>query len=134
MSTLALVSILLGIIIIVTRGPLMFAPTITKRFYQALIESNLKMRITGVFTALLSIAMIISARGSDQNAAFIILIVGWAMAILAVFAIFFTSFSQSFLDTFIDLLDSMDNIMKRITGVFYTLLGAFFIYLGLIVF
>lgn len=132
MNDLALISILIGIIAIVSRGPLIFAPESTKELYVKLVASNTRIRIMGLFVAALGTAAIMAARGSDQTAALIILVLGYFWVFAATFfLLIFTSFYKLIADAF---LDAMDNLILRLLGVFTVLLGAFFIYLGLVVF
>ncbi len=61
MSNLALISIIFGILIIVGRSPLLFAPDITLRFIRKVINKKIILRILGIPTALLGLVMITSA-------------------------------------------------------------------------
>ena len=123
---------MIGILSIVSRGPLIFAPETTKAFYLKLVTSNTRIRIMGLFVAALGTAAIMAARGSDQTAALIILVLGYFWVFAATFfLLIFPSFYKLIAGAF---LDAMDNLILRLLGFFTVLLGAFFIYLGLVVF
>ncbi|MHC4790965.1 MAG: hypothetical protein ACYS8Y_05955 [Planctomycetota bacterium] len=130
MSNLALISIIFGILIIVGRVPLVFAPDTALKFIRRVINKNIILRIVAIPTALLGSAMIISAWGSDQSTALIILLLGSFIAFMAVLELFFTSFIQRIANH----IWNMDNLKARILGLFSVVIGAFFIYLGLVVF
>lgn len=132
MNGLALISILIGILFIVIRAPLIFAPETTKAFYLKLVASNTRIRIMSLCLAAVGTAAIMAARGSDQTAALIILILGWLWVLAAVFfLLIFPSLYRRIAEAF---LQAMDNLILRLLGFFAVLLGAFFIYLGLVVF
>ena len=130
MSDLALISIIFGILIVVGRAPLVFAPDTAIRFIRRVINKKIVLRIMGIPTALLGLAMIFSAWGSDQSAALIILLLGWFIAFMAVLELIFTSFIQRIANS----IWNMDNSLARILGLLSVVLGAFFIYIGLVVF
>jgi hypothetical protein len=71
MSSLALISVIYGILIVVNRLPLVLVPQATTRFYRKLLADDTRIRIMGVLGALLGLAMIISAWRSEQSAALI---------------------------------------------------------------
>ncbi len=130
MSTLATISTVLGIATVITRAPLIFAPLATQSFYRKVIENKFLLRIAGIFTVLLSIAMVNLARKSSQSAAVFLSILGWIFAVIAVFELVFASLAQEIGTSFYE----MKSSTARINGVFTTALGTFFIYLGLMVF
>ena len=133
MNQLALVSVVAGAIIIGVRGPFVFAPTASSAGGRWLISSNARIRVAGVIFAALGLAMILSAHGSAQGAAWVISILGWLWALAAVFLLLiFTSFYQRIASGIMDALD--DSALLRGLGAIGALFGAFLIYLGVGVF
>ena len=94
MSYLAGVSAFFGILIIVGRAPLVFAPAAAIKIIQKIVNKKSNLRLMGIFTSLLGAAMITSALNADQSFGFIILILGWFIVAAGVIEIFFTSHVQ----------------------------------------
>lgn len=130
MSTVSLMSIIFGILIIVGRAPLIFAPGATLRLIRRIINNKGRLRMVGIFTAVLGLAMIASAWGADELAALIIAWLGWLIVCAAVVELIFTAFVQRIAIS----IWSMNNWTARILGLFSVVVGAFFLYLGLVVF
>ena len=130
MSTVSLMSIIFGILIIVGRAPLIFAPGATLRLIRRIINNKGTLRMVGIFTAVLGLAMIASAWGADELAALIIAWLGWLIVCAAVVELIFTSFIQRIAIS----IWSMSNSTARILGLFSVVVGAFFVYLGIVVF
>ncbi len=133
MSSLSLVSIILGTIIILIRGPNIFAPEASRKFFIKLIfSSNIRIRITGIFAVALGMITINVAQGYDQIAALIIKYFGWFLVIGAgSITLIFTSI---FKGIFLNIVENMGTLSLRIIGIFGVGLGALFIYFGLVVF
>jgi len=133
MSNLALVSIIFGAIIILTRGPIIFVPEASMKFFLKLIfSSNTRIRIFGIFAVALGMIMINVAQGYDQTAALIIKYFGWFIVVVAgSISLIFTSI---FKNICLNIMGNMDELILRIIGIFGVGLGAIFIYLGLVVF
>jgi hypothetical protein len=130
---LALVSVVAGAVIIAVRGPFVLAPTASSAAGRWLIASSARIRAAGVIFASLGLAMILSAHGSAQGAAWVISIIGWLWVLAAVFLLLiFTSFYQNIALGIMDALD--DSAVLRFLGVIGVLFGAFLVYLGIGVF
>jgi hypothetical protein len=133
MNELAVVSVVAGAIIIAVRGPFVFAPAATAAVARQFIASNAGIRVAGVIFATLGLAMILSAQGSAEGAAWVISILGWFWVLAAVFLLLiFTSFYQRVAVGIMDALD--EPALLRLLGVVATLFGAFLVYLGISVF
>ena len=130
MSAVALVSIMFGIVIIVGRAPLVVAPGATLRLIRRIINDKSTLRIVGIVTAVLGLALIASAWGVDQSAALILYWLGWFVFLAALVELIFTAFIQRIANS----IWNMKNSTARIVGFFSVVVGAFFIYLGLEVF
>ena len=128
MKDTALVSIFIGLLVIVARGPLIFAPAASREFYVKLLSTNLRMRLFGLFMFALSLAMIFTARGEINSAAILILVLGYLLAFVSVFGmIVFASIIRLVVEA---VLEGMDDLMLRLVGIISLFFGAFFFYLG----
>ena len=131
MSSLALISVIYGILIVANRLPLVLTPKTTTEFYQKLLVNNAGIRIMGVLGTLLGLVMIISAWRSDQSAALIVFVFGWFVSVVSVgLMLVFTSTYKKISEVFLDL----DPAVLRVFGAFVTGIGVVFICLGLWVF
>ncbi len=130
MTNLAIVSIVIGILAIVLRSPLIFAPDATTDFFKKLIANTTRIRIMGLCLAVLAPTLIVTAWGSDQIAAKVLLVLGCVWALAVVFLLIFPSAYKLVAEFFID----MDSSILRGIGVLGVIVGAIFIYLGFAVF
>ncbi len=130
MSNLAIVSLVLGIVAVVGRAPLIFAPGISLEIIRKIIDNTLVIRIGSIIAGALSAACLYSAWGSEQSAALIILIMGWHLAIVALFALTIPPIIQLLGDIFW----SINNKTARVVGVISVGFGVLLIYLGCNVF
>jgi len=76
MSTLAIILVIMGSLIVLTRGPLVFAPTRTRDTYMRLFDSDKRMRGLGVLFTALSALVIWSLWGVAGITAQVILYLG----------------------------------------------------------
>jgi uncharacterized protein YjeT (DUF2065 family) len=130
MSAVSVMSIIFGIIIIVGRAPLVVAPEATLRLVRRIINNKGSLRIVGIFSAVLGMALIASAWGADQIIALILYWLGWLIFCAALAELIFTAFVQRIAIS----IWSMKNSTARILGLVAVIIGAFFIYLGIAVF
>jgi hypothetical protein len=133
MNELALVSVVAGAVIIAVRVPFVFAPEAAGAVARRFVASSAGIRAAGLIFALLGLAMILSAQGAAQGAAWVISILGWFWALAAVFLLLIvTAFYQRVAVGILDVLD--EPALLRLLGVVATLFGAFLVYLGIGVF
>jgi len=130
MNAVSVMSIIFGIVIILGRAPLVFAPGATLRLIRRIINNKGTLRIVGIFTAVLGVALIAAAWDVRQSAALILYWLGWLLFFAALVELIFTAFVQRIAIS----IWSMKNSTARILGVFAVIIGAFFIYLGIAVF
>ena len=129
MNGVAAVSIALGIIIIVSRAPLIFAPEATRSIYLKLLATNTRIRIMGLFVGAMGIAMILSARGSPETSALLILAIGYFLVFVMIFPfMIFTSIIKLIAEA---VLSGTDDLILRGMGVIAVIIGALFIWLGI---
>ncbi|MBL7177769.1 MAG: hypothetical protein ISS66_18265 [Desulfobacteraceae bacterium] len=132
MDDLAIICIIVGIFLILSRGSLIFAPDAMLRFYRKLLATNFRIRIMGIVFLILPLAMILAARGDHRDGAEIILGLGYLFGfVVVVFPIIFTSIYKLIADAF---LDATDNVILRGLGAISLGIGIYFIYLGVAVF
>lgn len=130
MSAVSVMSIVFGIIIIFGRAPLVVAPEVTLQLIRRIINNKGTLRIAGIFSAVLGMALIAAAWGVDQSAALILSWLGWLIFCAALVELIFTAFVQRIAIS----IWSMKNATARILGLIAVVIGAFFVYLGIAVF
>ena len=130
MNNLAIVSIIIGILLIIGRGPLIFAPAATLRVIRKIVNKKSNLRLLGIPTSLLGVTMITSSLNSNQPFTLIILIPGCLILLAGLSEIFITSSIQRIAIY----IWSMSEMKARVLGLFSVVLGVGFIYLGLAVF
>jgi hypothetical protein len=64
MNELSLVYVAVGVLVIVVRGPLIFAPAATIDFYRRLLATDARVRVMGVVVGAVGLALIAEGRGS----------------------------------------------------------------------
>jgi uncharacterized protein YjeT (DUF2065 family) len=129
MSAVSVMSIIFGIIIILGRAPLVVAPGATLKVIRRIINNKRTLRIVGVFSAVLGMALIATAWDVRQSAALIIYWLGWVLFFSALAELIFTGSVQRIAIS----IWSMKNTTARILGLVAVVIGAFFIYLGIAV-
>ena len=134
MDSLSIMCIVLGTLTIVSRGPLIFAPSATLRSYDRLIIStNARFRAFGVVIATLAMALLFLSFGEGALAGFLHA-VGWVMAAMALLMLVVPNVSRRFLSAMFDYLEnSVDDAIVRILGLLAVVVGAVLIYVGVYV-
>ena len=85
MDSLSIICIVVGILVIVGRGPLIFAPRATLRFYdRVFLSTNARVRAVGVGFATLAMALLFSDFGEGVLAG-LRHTFGWLMTTVALF-------------------------------------------------
>lgn len=134
MDGLAVVSVLFGVVIILLRAPLIFAPERTIEFYRRLVATDTRLRIIGILFAVLALSMIGVAWGSTETAPRVLFFFGWFLAAGAVVLVGFSPFYRRFAESLLDLMrDGIDPLLLRAIGAVAVGVGALFVYLGLVV-
>jgi len=128
MTGLATLTILLGILAILSRGPLVFAPEATLGVYRKLLETNARVRIMGACLLALGVAMIVLAQGSELTAARIIAFLGWYMACVAV--LFLLLFPAAYRRFALSMLEATSQALRPL-GAMGVGFGVLLIWLGL---
>ena len=131
MSALAIASIAFGVLIIATRGPLVFAPVATLGAYRGLLASDARVRILGALVMVLGLALALSARGVEGTAAGILGGLGWIMLGMAVLLLI--AFPCFYRELAVSVIDAIEDAAPAI-GALGVAIGVLFVYLGLAVF
>ena len=134
MDSLSIMCIVLGTLTIVSRGPLIFAPSATLRSYDRLIIStNARFRAFGVVIATLAMALLFLSLGEGALAGFLHA-VGWVVAAMALLMLVVPNVWRRFLSAMFDYLEnSVDHAIVRILGLLAVVVGAVLIYVGVYV-
>ena len=99
MDSLSIICIGVGILVIVSRAPLIFAPSATLRFYERLIFStNARFRVFGVVFATLAMALLLSDFREGVLAG-LLHTFGWFMATVALLSLVFPNIFRRFFQT-----------------------------------
>ena len=77
MSALACTCVGLGLLMVVTRAPLVVAPEATVAFYRKLLVNDARIRVLGVVFALIGAWIVLGASGASGTAAVVISGLGW---------------------------------------------------------
>jgi uncharacterized protein YjeT (DUF2065 family) len=128
MNNHAYISIILGVLIIISRGPLIFRPDATREFYLKMIATRARIRVLGLVVLALGTAMVFSVHEAPGAASVFFAGLGYLMAAAAFFLLLaFPSIFKLVAEAFIE---AMDNVILRGLGVLAVGVGAFFIWLG----
>ena len=127
MNALAIVSIAFGLLVIVTRGPLIFAPKGTVRVFLDWIDSTGHVRVLAVGIAVLGLAALGSLAGVPGTLATVIEVIAWWCVAGGVFLLYFPALYQRFARSF---LEAFDVTALRLLGVLGVSVGGLFVYLG----
>ena len=131
MSDLSLVCIAVGVLVIVARGPLIFAPAGTLRFYRKLMSTNPRVRVLGLVVGAAGLALIMYV-GDARGAARILYYLGWLLALVAlVFMLVIPSLYRRMATGVLDFVADMDSSVPRVAGMLGVLIGILVIYIGL---
>ena len=129
MNTMAIISIIFGVIIFGSRIPFIFSAEGAASFYENLMGSDAFRRVASILIFIIAYVMIRSAGDSDLFAADFISIFGWFLIIAAGIGVF-----GNFLAAPIAREGAVSMIGSMSDGLFVSLgiaVGAFFIGLGI---
>jgi uncharacterized protein YjeT (DUF2065 family) len=97
MSAFAIILILFGLLIAVTRAPLVVAPARTRDFYLSLFESDTRMRALGLFIAVFGAICLWAAADVPGTMAAVVVFVGIFMLVFGAIAMMlFPTWSRDF--------------------------------------
>ena len=129
MSEIAIVCVVLGVLIIATRGPLIFAPEQTLGVYRRVIQSDAGVRVIGILVGAIGAALVLAGRGPEASWTAVLLVVAAFLASFAALMLLWPSLFRRLAETMLDIVS--DSTVLRAVGVLAVALGAGLIYLGL---
>ena len=138
MDSPSIICIAVGFLNIVVRGPLIFSPRATLRFYDRwLLSTNARFRVIGVVCTILAMALLFSDFGEGVLAG-LLHTFGWFVATVAllflVLPLVLPNVLRDFIQTiFIYIEKSVDERIMRIVGFLHVLFGLALIYVGVYV-
>jgi len=88
MGVVGIVTIVSGLLIVCTRGPLAVAPAATLRCARGLVATDRPTRILGVITLVLAAAMVWAGATEDSSFASLVFVVGLWVAAAGMFLVF----------------------------------------------
>ena len=134
MDSLSIICIAVGILVIVCRGPLIFAPRAALRFYdRLLLSTNAGFRVIGVVFAILAMALLFSDFGEGVLAG-LLHTFGWFVTIVALLFLVLPNVFRGILKTIFGYIEkSVDDVILRIFGFLSVVFGLALIYVGIYV-
>ncbi len=84
-TILPLMLTIFGLLIIATRGPLIFAPQKVRGIYLSIMETNKSVRFLGLFILILGVYFAMGARDEPTLAADLMYVLGLMMIVLSLF-------------------------------------------------
>ena len=134
MDSLSIMCIVLGTLTIVSRGPLIFAPSATLRFYDRwMFSTNARFRVFGVVFATLAMTLLFSDFGEGVLAG-LLHTFGWSMATVALLCLVLPNVFRRFFQTIFGYIEkSVDERIMRIVGFVGVVFGLALIYVGVYV-
>ena len=133
MDSLSIICVVVGVLAILKRGPLIFAPNATLRFYDRLVLSPARVRAAGVVIATLAMALLFSDFGEGVLAG-LLHTCGWFMATVALLFLVLPNVLRRFIQTIFGYIEeSVDNWIVRIVGLLSVVFGLALIYVGVYV-
>ena len=132
MDSLSIICIVIGILAIVIRGPLIFAPRATLRFYDRLIlSSNARVRAVGVANAILAIALLLLPSLNEGALASLLYAFGWITAAEALWVVVLPDSARRVGSAIYSFLEN--SVSAPVFSVLRVLAGLGFVYLGVYV-
>lgn len=139
MEPISILCVLIGMLIMLLRAPLIFAPIATLDLFEGLITSNTKIRVLGFVIGAPALGLIAFADGSGgvggANALKgLLLAVGWLLAGVTVVLLLAPGLYRSFAASILAAMRrSVDTAFIRALGVIGVSIGAALVYAGLFV-
>lgn len=129
MSSLGVVTALLGVLIILARFPLIVAPDATLRLYRRLIATPTGVRGLGLLLAVVAVALIAASSGGGRLFAQLMGALGWLLAALSGFLLIFPTVYQRLASSILSGIS--DPLTLRAIGALGVGIGAGLLALGL---
>ncbi len=133
MSALSILCVGLGVLIIVGRGPLIFAPRATLRFYASVMSTVTRFRVLGMMLGVFGGAFLFFDYGKGAIVGWVSML-GW-LFVTAAFALVVLPgpFYRIFKGGLRSFRESVSDVVIRMFGLLAVIVGVGFIYMGLYV-
>ena len=133
MSEVGIVSIVVGVVVVCSRGPLLVAPTATLRWFEGVIATNGRIRVLGVGVLILGTVMAWAGASEHGGLAMSLSVVGWAIVGISTLALLlfpaaYRSIAEAVLPTDAD----EDLAGWRFLGLLGVIIGGLLIYFGVL--
>ena len=131
MDALGIACIVVGVLVILARSPLIFAPEATLRVYRSLIATNARLRVVGFVLAALGAALVRSGSGVEGLATQALFVLGWLLCFAGLAGLLFPGLWRRVIDSVLSIAsESVDTALLRVLGVIAVAVGAAVVYLG----
>ena len=131
MDANAILCVVIGLIVIVARGPLIFAPEQTMLAYERMLATDARVRTVGLVVGALAIALLTAIDGSP-TASFWLRALGWLLALAMIWLLVSPSTYRRLAQGVIGFAqDSTDTAIIRGIGLFAVVFGAWLVYVGI---
>ncbi len=128
----AIPCIVVGVLVILARGPLIFAPAATLRVYRTLMATDARVRVIGFVLAALGAVIVRSGWGVGGLAAQALSVLGWLLCFAGLAVLLFAGPWRRVADSVMEIAsESVDPAFLRLVGVIAVAVGAALVYLGL---
>lgn len=127
MNAVAIASIALGILMIATRGPLIFAPEGTVRVFLSFLENSAGVRAMACLLGMAGLATLVSTRDAVGMLTQVIVFFAWLMVAGCVFLLFLPNLYEQLARS---VLLAFDAAALRMLGMLGVGIGMLFVYYG----
>ncbi len=133
MSTAGIVTMFLGALIVCIRGPLLFAPAATLRWFGEAIKTKGRTRVFGAFVVLITVPMMWSGMLENSSLANVLFILGVFIFVVSILAlVLFPSAYMSVAGSFLPS-DSSSNLFGwRLLGLVNVIIGTGIFWIGMV--
>jgi hypothetical protein len=132
MSMSGIVTICLGLLIICSRGPLIFVPASVLAWFRAAIKTKNRTRGLGAIVGLVSLPMIWSGMSEDSELALFLLIFGGILLFISIAGLLlFPHFYMSIAEIFIAEDPDSNLFGWRIIGLVAVIIGSYIVWVGM---
>ncbi len=131
MSAVGIASIVLGVLIFISRGWMVIAPASILRWTGRMIETDRKLRVAGVICLLPSAALIWAGGTGNTTLALILTLMGWWILVVGtMLLILFPAMYRELAGAFVSIDDGEELLGWRMIGLFGMAIGYLFIIYG----
>ena len=133
MEPLSILCVLIGTLVIASRGPLIFAPSATLRFFNKLLATNARIRGIAAANAPLAAALITLPLGEGEMAG-LLRFLGWLSTAATLWLLAAPDSYRRFAEGVLDFFESsIDEAIVRMMGGVASAIGIACIYFGIYV-